>query len=220
MTMASRRIFLLDEHVCPWWFGYTFDNALRRLVHNPKKILGGFIKEGQTVMDIGCGMGFFSISMAKMVGEDGTVIAVDLQQNMLKVLRRRAERNGVLSRIRTHQSKKDDIRISDPVDFALAFWVVHEIPNKKRLFEQIYSLLRAGGRILVVEPKIHVSPRRFNQILQDAMQIGLTLLDSPSIRFSRSALLEKPENQKLETITSVGQYSLGIRQINEERRTP
>jgi ubiquinone/menaquinone biosynthesis C-methylase UbiE len=132
----------------PWWFGYTFDNTLTWLVHNPEKILRGLIGNGQTVLDIGCGMGFFSISMAKMVGENGTVIAVDLQQNMLKVLRHRAERNGVLSRIRAHECKNDDIGISDPVDFALAFWVVHEIPNKKRLFEQIYSLLKAGGRIL------------------------------------------------------------------------
>ena len=54
-------VLLTGDHVCPWWFAYTFDNPLRRLVHNPEKMLQKFIKEGDTVVDIGCGMGYFSI---------------------------------------------------------------------------------------------------------------------------------------------------------------
>ena len=54
-------VLLTGDHVCPWWLAYTFDNPLRRLVHNPEKMLQKFIKEGDTVVDIGCGMGYFSI---------------------------------------------------------------------------------------------------------------------------------------------------------------
>jgi cyclopropane fatty-acyl-phospholipid synthase-like methyltransferase len=51
---------------------FTLDeNPIRRLLHNPEKILGPYVKPGMTVMDVGCGMGFCSIAMAKMVGEDG-----------------------------------------------------------------------------------------------------------------------------------------------------
>ena len=45
--------------VCTWWIAYTFDNPLRRLIHKPQKVLGNFVKEGMTVMDLGCGMGHF-----------------------------------------------------------------------------------------------------------------------------------------------------------------
>ena len=72
-----------SPHVCPWWLCYSFDNPLRRLIHNPQRILSPYIKQGMTVLDAGCGMGYFSIGMAKMVGDSGKVIAVDLQQKML-----------------------------------------------------------------------------------------------------------------------------------------
>ena len=56
-------------HVCPWWGGYFIDNPLRRLLHNPEKIIGPYVRPGMTVMDVGCGMGFCSIAMAKIVGD-------------------------------------------------------------------------------------------------------------------------------------------------------
>ena len=61
--------------------------AIRRLLQNPRKILSPFIKEGMTVLDLGCGPGFFSLDMAHMVGSAGRAIAVDLQQGMLIKLR-------------------------------------------------------------------------------------------------------------------------------------
>jgi 2-polyprenyl-3-methyl-5-hydroxy-6-metoxy-1,4-benzoquinol methylase len=87
-------------HICPWWGGYFIDNPLRRLIHDLQTILGPYVKPGMTVLDVGCGMGFFSIGMARMVGDEGRVIAVDLQQKMLDVLWRRAQRAGVADRIR------------------------------------------------------------------------------------------------------------------------
>ncbi|MEI8375312.1 MAG: hypothetical protein WCJ35_21030 [Planctomycetota bacterium] len=59
-------------HVCPWWGGYFIDNPIRRLFHNPVKIVGPYVKPGMTVMDV-CGMGFCSIAMAKLVGDSGLV---------------------------------------------------------------------------------------------------------------------------------------------------
>ena len=61
--------------VCTWWIAYTFDNPLRRLIHKPQKVLGNYVKEGMAVMDLGCGMGHFSIGMAGLVGSTGRVIA-------------------------------------------------------------------------------------------------------------------------------------------------
>ncbi|GEM_PF-6888608 len=84
-----RKTLLMDDHVCPWWLAYTFDNPLRQLVHNPEKIFSSLIRPGQTVVDIGCGMGYFSLGMAKLVGESGRVISVDLQKEMLAKVHQR-----------------------------------------------------------------------------------------------------------------------------------
>jgi 2-polyprenyl-3-methyl-5-hydroxy-6-metoxy-1,4-benzoquinol methylase len=85
--MVSQALSPPDQHkVCPWWKAYTFDNPIRKLLHPPRRVLGAYIKERMTVMDVGCGMGHFSIGMAKLVGENGKVIAVDLQQKMLNVM--------------------------------------------------------------------------------------------------------------------------------------
>jgi hypothetical protein len=56
----KEKIVTLNNSPCPWWLCFTFDNPVRRLLHNPEQILGGLIQPGQTVADIGCGMGYFS----------------------------------------------------------------------------------------------------------------------------------------------------------------
>jgi ubiquinone/menaquinone biosynthesis C-methylase UbiE len=81
-----------------------------------------------TAMDIGCGMGFCSIAMARMVGNEGKVISVDLQQKMLDVLLKRARKAGVAERIETHRCEADSLGVDTAVDFVLAFMMVHEVP--------------------------------------------------------------------------------------------
>src|SRR5450759_4723487 len=80
-----KKILLTDKHICPWWLAYIFDNPLRSWLHNTRKILAPYLREGMTAVDIGCGMGFFSRGMAKIVGDGGRVISVDLQQKMLDI---------------------------------------------------------------------------------------------------------------------------------------
>ena len=153
----------VSEHICPWWLAYTFDNPLRLFFHRPEKIFGSYVAEGMTVLDVGCGMGFFSIGLAKLVGSRGGVIAADVQQKMLNTLRRRAEKAGVSDRIRIHRCEPNNLGFETPVDFILAFWMVHEVPNTDIFFRQIRLCLKAKGRILIAEPKFHVSSKRFQE---------------------------------------------------------
>jgi ubiquinone/menaquinone biosynthesis C-methylase UbiE len=178
-------------HVCPWWGGYFIDNPIRRLLHNPEKIVGPYVKPGMIVMDVGCGMGFFSIAMARMVGDRGRVIAVDLQQKMLDVLRRRAERAGVAGRIRLHQCEPDRLGVGEQVDFAVAFAMVHEVPDQPRLLAEIYGCLQFGGKLLVAEPRLHISGRAFGQTAALAEAVGLEVVNEPRVRWCRAVVLEK-----------------------------
>ena len=176
------------HRVCPWWLAYTFDNPLRSLVHRPARMFNGLVSEGMTVMDVGCGMGYFSIRLAGIVGPQGKVVAVDLQQRMLDTLKKRATKAGVADRIQMRRCEADSLGVQTAADFILAFWVVHETPDPHAFFRQIVSLLKPGGKLLVAEPKFHVSAEHFQEILAVADRAGLRIAARPSIALSRAAV--------------------------------
>jgi ubiquinone/menaquinone biosynthesis C-methylase UbiE len=178
-----------SSRICSWKHAFALDNPIRRLIHDHQKILGGHIKPGQTVLNVGCGPGTFSIAMAKMVSESGKVIAVDVQEKMLQILRKKAAQQGLDSRIVTHKCDPGRIGISEKVDFALAFYMVHEVSNAGAFLKGVVSLLKPKGTLLVVEPKFHVSATAFGNIIEVARQAGLSPTYWPKIRFSRSKLL-------------------------------
>ena len=181
----------IKQPTCPWWFLFTFDNPLRKLYQDPEKILTPFINEGDTAVDLGCGMGYFSLPLAKLVGEEGQVIAVDLQSRMLSGLKRRAKKTNLLEHIKIHQCSQDQIDIPGPVDFVLAFWMVHEVHNSRAFLDQIRDMLKYQGHLLIVEPYIHVSERKFKQTETESLQADSLIEDRPKISFSRSILIRK-----------------------------
>ncbi len=191
MIRSIRKWLLLDEHVCPWWFIGSFDNPLRRWIHPPEKILSGLVQTGQAVLDLGCGMGYFTIPLARMVGGYGIVLAVDLQTQMLAGVRRRAERAGMSDRIQLHLAAPEKIGVSGPVDFALAFWMVHEVRYQESFLTGIFDVLKPGGCLMVSEPRLHVRARQFDEMLLTASRIGFRASAAPPVRFSRSILLIK-----------------------------
>ena len=176
---------------CPWWLIFTFDNPLRKLAQNPHKILSPYVKAGSTVLDIGCGMGYFSLGLAELVGENGKVIAADLQPEMLAGLSKRAKTAGLESRIRSHLCPPNKSGVTELVDFALAFWMVHEVKQRKEFLQEIFSALKPGGKFLIVEPLIHVSGQDFERTVNLSHEIGFTTGDRPWVSMSRSILLEK-----------------------------
>jgi ubiquinone/menaquinone biosynthesis C-methylase UbiE len=190
------RILSRDEKVCPWWLAWTFDNPLRTWLHDPQTILGPFIAEGMTIADIGCGMGYFSVAMAKMVGPKGMIIAVDVQQRMLDLCRKRAYRADVSDRIQAILAAGDDIRISGPVDFVLAFWMVHEVKDIPRFFRQVAAVLRPGGKLLYAEPRMHVTQKRFEEIIAHAEMAGFSREAGPRVGLSRAAVLARDVSEK------------------------
>jgi ubiquinone/menaquinone biosynthesis C-methylase UbiE len=182
----------MAEHVCPWWIGYVLVSPLRRLWQDPRKILAPYVKPGMVALDLGCGMGFFSLDMAAMVGAKGKVVCVDLQPRMIRALARRATRAGVIDRIDPRVCERSGLGLEDlhgKVDFALAFALVHEVPDPEAFFRQIRAALRPGGACLVAEPKGHVSERRFEETIAAANRAGLEPGERPGIRRTRAALL-------------------------------
>jgi len=178
----------MAERVCPWWLAYSFDNPLRRLLHPPEQVVGTWVRPGMTVLDVGCGIGHFSLGMARLVGPAGRVIAADLQEQALAAVRRRARRAGLADRITTHRCGPDLCGVPGPVDFALAFWMLHETPAAESFCREIAGILAPEGRLLVAEPTWHVAAQLFQEEMDAAARTGLRLLERPVVRASRAAL--------------------------------
>ncbi len=180
--------------VCPWWLCFTFDNRFRVLFHDPETLLSPYIKPGDTVIDIGPGMGYFTIPLARLVGPTGHVTAIDVQAKMLSALARRAEKRGVSERITPYLAEPDSLGNHPKADFILAFYMVHEVRDKEKFISEIYNLLKPGGLFLLVEPIVHVSKKSFLQTMQTAKEIGFIVKDTTKIRMSHSALLTRNKN--------------------------
>ena len=122
----------MAEDVCPFWVGYLLASPIRKLMQNPVKILTPYVKNNMTVLDIGSAMGFFSLPLTEMVGSNGKVICVDLQEKMLQRLKVRAQKKNLLERIETRLCNQDSLclnGLNNKIDFALAFAMVHEVPD-------------------------------------------------------------------------------------------
>ncbi|MGE5421941.1 MAG: class I SAM-dependent methyltransferase [Ignavibacteriales bacterium] len=182
----------MQNKVCPSFLSGAFNNKLRLLLHNPHSILGDYIKRGDVVADIGCGPGFFSLALAEMVGKEGCVLAVDIQKEMLDKLQLAAQNQDLQSRIKLHQCNENSLNIDEKVDFALAFWMVHEVPNTKRFFDEVVTILKPGGLFLMVEPKIHTSFSTFQKEINQACSSGLQPHKGIKVNFSRALLFDNP----------------------------
>jgi ubiquinone/menaquinone biosynthesis C-methylase UbiE len=180
-----------ERHVCPVEKAGRLDNRIRRWFQHPQKILGPYIAEGMTVLDLGCGSGFFTIDMARMVGESGRVIASDLQQGMLQKLGEKIQGTGFEDRITLHKCEETRIGVSEDVDFVLAFYMLHEVGNQKACLMEIGSILKPNGRLLIVEPPLHVSTAAFTETIRTAQGVGLRLVDGPRILLSKTAMLAR-----------------------------
>jgi len=179
-------------YVCPAFFSGSLDNLFRRLVQDPHKTLVPFIKEGMTVLDLGCGPGYFSVEIAKMIGKSGKLFSADIQAGMLAKLRKKVTGTDLEKRIELVECSTSSIGVSEKVDFILAFWMVHEVPNHAGLFSELKELLKPDGRILIVEPKIHVTGKAFGNMLSVIKMTGFEITAGPKAFFSRSLVLSLP----------------------------
>ncbi len=73
----------MSHRVCPWWIGYLLASPIRRWLQDPGAIVGPYVSEGMIVLEPGPGMGFFTLEIARRVGPQGRVIAVELQPRLL-----------------------------------------------------------------------------------------------------------------------------------------
>ncbi|MEA2082324.1 MAG: class I SAM-dependent methyltransferase [Elusimicrobiota bacterium] len=179
-----------NKRVCPVERAGGLDNRIRRWFQNPQKILRPYIEKGMTVLDIGCGPGYFSIDMAQLVGKSGRVIAADFQEGMLQKLRDKIQGTELEQRITLYKCEENKINVSENVDFVLVFYMLHEVPNQEEFLNEIGSILKPNGQIFIAEPPFHVSKSAFEETIRKAENAGFTLLERPKVLLNKTAVLK------------------------------
>jgi ubiquinone/menaquinone biosynthesis C-methylase UbiE len=180
-----------QNHLCPAWGAVGLDNSFRKWIQNPQKILKPYIKTGMTVLDVGCGPGFFSVEIAKMLNGSGKLIAADVQKAMLDKIRKKIKGTTLEQTVHLHKSDFESIGVVEKVDFVLTFWMVHEVRNRKKFLNELTSLLNPNGLIFIIEPKGHVSKKQFDAEIDLIKENGFTVVESPKVFFSRAVVLTK-----------------------------
>lgn len=183
---------MANNDVCSHKMAGFFDSKIRKIFQNPEKIVGPYIDKGMKVLDLGCGPGFFTIEMAKLVGSNGEVVGADLQKEMLSKVKNKIQGTDLEDIIQLHNTKKDSIGLSGKFDFILVFYMLHEVPNQNKTLKELYDLLNDQGKILIVEPKGHVSKKDFEKSIELMKQYFNVFIGS-KVFYSHSVILEKKE---------------------------
>lgn len=113
------------------------------------------IAANQTVADLGCGGGFYTVAAAKVVGNSGSVYAVDIQESKLAATQSAGRHLGV-SNIMIAKADLEKPLTEIPensCDAVLVTSILHEIGDKESLLRNAYRLLKTGGNLAVVEWK-------------------------------------------------------------------
>lgn len=152
------------------YVGWDFLAALRRVEvveqerdewQRPDGILRALdLHDGDVVTDLGCGSGYFTLKLSPSVGPRGRVLAVDIRDLPLFVLRVRAWRRG-LANISAIKGRSDDPKLgTEGVDAVLVLNTYHELDQASAVLSHLYRALRPGGRIVVVDrgPRFTLSP--------------------------------------------------------------
>lgn len=185
----------LPKSPFPAWLSFILLGWFRRRSFNRQKIVAqAGIRTGLTVLEIGCGPGFFTETIAKNVGPQGLVIAQDVQRKMLEKLQRRMGSFPVKENIQLLLADAAKTELpSESIDVIFAVNVFEEIAKEGRVEQtakEAYRLLKSGGHLYFGEHR--VPEMRINKIFTALSQAGFQEENLAEKHFFYTAVFKKP----------------------------
>lgn len=137
---------------CPAWLSWMLDPGIReRPIGRGGAIDALALEPGMRVADVGCGPGVLTVLIARAVGPEGEVVALDIQPAMLDRLKRRVAKAGVTNVRPVRAGAGEGTLENRYFDRALLATVLGEIPDRERALREIYEALKPGGFLVVAE---------------------------------------------------------------------
>lgn len=180
-------------HLHPVEEAKALESRLRLFLQNPRKILKKYIHPGMTVLDLGCGSGYFTLEMARLLDKRGKVIATDVQQGMLEILKKKLQDSELKKQVQICHNKQDSLGLTEKVDFILAFYSFHEMRFIDNIIGDLTKIAGTGTKIFISEQKFHVSKSTFDTIIKKLENKGFEICERPAVFLSRTVVM-KPGN--------------------------
>lgn len=177
MSWLSKHLKLLKD------FGkLPFKNRLDENASNLLSRAG--VREGQSILDFGCGSGTYTIPAAKLVGEGGTVFALDVNEDAFDELEKTAEKEGLENISRIDSEGGERIPLEDnELDWTFLIDVLHEIEKKSKLFDEIYRALKPSGSVCVYP--MHIEKEKVENMAEESnFEVKEELFDGRILLFS------------------------------------
>jgi ubiquinone/menaquinone biosynthesis C-methylase UbiE len=160
------------------------DREDREKYEQPEKVLDALqISPGMTIADIGAGVGYFSLRIARRVGHAGRVLAVEVQPEMLKLLKKNSDRDKAFNIDLILGTETDPQLPTATVDLALMVDVYHELQYPEEMMSNLREALKPDGRLVLVEyrgedPAVPIKPEHkmtAEQVLKEIEPMGFQL---------------------------------------------
>lgn len=137
-----------------WANGYVYvlERSERDEFQKPAEVLKSLdLKPGLRVADVGCGTGYFTIPVAKAVGEDGSVLAIDISPQMLAYLEKRVKAEQLTNVVLKKVEADDPELPAGGIDLILMVDTIHYIKEKAAYAETLKKGLAPGGRLIIID---------------------------------------------------------------------
>jgi ubiquinone/menaquinone biosynthesis C-methylase UbiE len=155
VLIIGRILRKLWHFPAPAYLGYLLSSRLRRWIYPPQQLIErSGIKPGMVAIDLGCGSGAFTPDVARAVGDEGRVYAVDIRPAMLRQVANKLAREEFrdIRNIEIKQADACGLPFEDEsIDLVYMVAVLPEIPDRARALKEIYRVLRPGGTLAVTE---------------------------------------------------------------------
>jgi len=152
ISLLLLSLVMLPLSGCSSFTAYVYNKSASAPENKPDEIIRHLeIEPGMQVADLGAGGGYYTVRFAQLVGEQGMVYAIDVNENFLKIIEEEGAKRG-LKNIRTILARPDDSLLPEKsVDLVFVRNVYHHLPSPEKYFQTLTKKLRSGGRVAIVE---------------------------------------------------------------------